>query len=73
MQIRNALKFRANKKYWCKECIFFFAKCSLQSGKYGESLELTSVALKVEERELGSRSERLVELYGLMAEIYDEV
>ena len=45
----------------------------MQSGKYGESLELTSVALKVEERELGSRSERLVEFYGLMAEIYDEV
>ena len=31
------------------------------------------MALKVEEKELGSRPERLVELYSLMSEIYDEV
>ena len=31
------------------------------------------MAKKVEEKELGSRPERLVELYGLLAEIYDEV
>ena len=35
-----------------------FFICSLQSGKYPESLELTKVALKDEEKELGSRPER---------------
>ncbi len=53
--------------------MYCFDICSLQSGKYPESLELTKVALKVEEKELGSRPERLVELYSLMSEIYDEV
>ena len=46
---------------------------SLQAGKYEDSLELTKVATKLEEKELGNRTERMVELYGLMAEIFDEV
>ena len=45
----------------------------LQAGKYSESLDLAKVALKMEERELGNRPTRMVELYYLMAEIYDEV
>ena len=31
------------------------------------------VPLKIEEKELGARPHRMVELYALMAEIYDEV
>ena len=46
---------------------------SLQAGKYPESRELTKVAMKLEEKELGNRPERMVELYGLMSEIFDEV
>ena len=50
-----------------------FLYCSLQSGKYAEALTLSKVALKWEEKELGNRPERMVELYCLMGEIYDEV
>ena len=45
----------------------------LQAGKYGVALELTKIALKWEEKELGGRTCRLAELYSLMAEVYDEV
>ncbi|KAL4235832.1 hypothetical protein ACF0H5_004222 [Mactra antiquata] len=44
----------------------------IQAGKYHEALELLKTALKIEERELGARPHRMVELYALMAEIYDE-
>jgi hypothetical protein len=47
--------------------------CSIQAGKYHEALELLKTALKIEEKELGARPHRMVELYALMAEIYDEV
>ena len=49
-------------------CIF-----SIQAGKYHEALELLKTALKIEEKELGARRHRMVELFALMAEIYDEV
>lgn len=45
----------------------------IQAGKYHEALELLKTALKIEEKELGARPHRMVELYALMAEIYDEV
>ena len=45
----------------------------IQAGKYHEALELLKTALKIEEKELGARRHRMVELYALMAEIYDEV
>ena len=45
----------------------------IQAGKYQEALELLKTALKIEEKELGARPHRMVELYALMAEIYDEV
>ncbi|XP_074643679.1 TPR repeat-containing protein DDB_G0287407-like [Tubulanus polymorphus] len=48
------------------------ARIYLQAGKYSHSLELARDALKLEEQELGRRSERMVELFSLMAEIYDE-
>ncbi|XP_064604560.1 TPR repeat-containing protein DDB_G0287407-like isoform X2 [Liolophura sinensis] len=44
----------------------------IQAGKYLEALELLKTAMKIEERELGARPYRMVELYALMAEIYDE-
>ncbi|XP_045158536.2 TPR repeat-containing protein DDB_G0287407-like isoform X2 [Mercenaria mercenaria] len=44
----------------------------IQAGKYHEALELLKTALKIEEKELGARPHRMVELYALMAEIYDE-
>lgn len=47
--------------------------CSILAGKYAEALELAKLALKWEEKELGKRSERMVELYGLLTDIYDEV
>jgi len=46
---------------------------SLQAGKYTESLELSKTVIKWEEKELGNRPERMVELNSLMAEIYEEV
>ena len=45
----------------------------IQAGKYHEALELLKTALKIEEKELGARRHRMVELFALMAEIYDEV
>ena len=45
----------------------------IQAGKYHEALELLKTAMKIEEKELGARPHRMVELYALMAEIYDEV
>lgn len=47
--------------------------CRIQAGRYHEALELLKTALKIEEKELGARPHRMVELYALMAEIYDEV
>ncbi|XP_033737542.1 LOW QUALITY PROTEIN: nephrocystin-3-like [Pecten maximus] len=44
----------------------------IQAGKYLEALELLRTAMKIEEKELGARPHRMVELYALMAEIYDE-
>ncbi|KAK3090415.1 hypothetical protein FSP39_011663 [Pinctada imbricata] len=44
----------------------------IQAGKYHEALELLKTAMKIEEKELGARAYRMVELYALMAEIYDE-
>lgn len=46
---------------------------SILAGKYAEALELAKLALKWEEKELGKRPERMVELYGLLTDIYDEV
>ena len=46
---------------------------SLQAGLYSDALDLCKVSVKWEEKELGNRAERMVELYSLMAEIYDEV
>lgn len=45
----------------------------IQAGKHYEALELLKTAMKIEEKELGARPHRMVELYALMAEIYDEV
>ncbi|GAB1609949.1 repeat-containing DDB_G0287407-like [Argonauta hians] len=44
----------------------------IQAGKNHEALELLKTAIKIEEKELGARNHRMVELYALMAEIYDE-
>ncbi|XP_036368972.1 nephrocystin-3 [Octopus sinensis] len=44
----------------------------IQAGKNHEALELLKTAMKIEEKELGARNHRMVELYALMAEIYDE-
>ncbi|KAL5022718.1 hypothetical protein ScPMuIL_001873 [Solemya velum] len=44
----------------------------IQAGKYHEALELLRTAMKIEEKELGARQHRMVELFALMAEIYDE-
>ena len=54
-----------------KLLIYFFIR--IQAGKYHEALELLKTALKIEEKELGARRHRMVELFALMAEIYDEV
>ena len=53
--------------------ILCFLHDSLQAGKYQEALDLNKIALKWEEKELGNRAERMVDLLSLMAEIYDEV
>lgn len=45
----------------------------MQCGKYHDALDLLKTAMKIEEKELGARPHRMVELYALMAEIYDEV
>lgn len=45
----------------------------VQCGKYHDALDLLKTAMKIEEKELGARPHRMVELYALMAEIYDEV
>lgn len=45
----------------------------VQAGKYHDALDLLKTAMKIEEKELGARPHRMVELYALMAEIYDEV
>lgn len=44
----------------------------LLAGRYSEALELAKVALKWEEKDLGCRTERMVEIYGLLTDIYDE-
>lgn len=44
----------------------------IQAGKHFEALEVLKTAMKIEEKELGARPHRMVELYALMAEIYDE-
>ncbi|XP_071161707.1 TPR repeat-containing protein DDB_G0287407-like [Mytilus galloprovincialis] len=44
----------------------------VQCGKYHDALDLLKTAMKIEEKELGARPHRMVELYALMAEIYDE-
>ncbi|XP_025109541.1 telomerase protein component 1-like [Pomacea canaliculata] len=44
----------------------------IQAGKHYEALELLKTAMKIEEKELGARPHRMVELYALMSEIYDE-
>ncbi|ELT92606.1 hypothetical protein CAPTEDRAFT_221726 [Capitella teleta] len=53
-------------------CYEQVARIFLQAGSYTESLDLTTMAIKWEEKELGNRPDRMVELYGLMSEIYDE-
>lgn len=52
--------------------VYFFS-FRIQAGKNHEALELLKTAMKIEEKELGARNHRMVELYALMAEIYDEV
>ena len=51
----------------------WFCVDRIQAGKHYEALELLKTAMKIEEKELGARPHRMVELYALMAEIYDEV
>jgi flagellar biosynthesis regulator FlbT len=50
-----------------------FSPNRIQAGKHFEALEILKTAMKIEEKELGARPHRMVELYALMAEIYDEV
>ncbi|CAG5132430.1 unnamed protein product [Candidula unifasciata] len=47
-------------------------RVTIQAGKHQEALELLKTAMKIEEKELGARPHRMVELYALMSEIYDE-
>ncbi|KAH9495183.1 hypothetical protein Btru_018582, partial [Bulinus truncatus] len=47
-------------------------RVTIQAGKHQDALELLKTAMKIEEKELGARPHRMVELYALMSEIYDE-
>ncbi len=53
--------------------MFTFLLCSAQAGQYSEARELLGKATQIEEEELGSRPERMVELTFLSAFITDEV
>lgn len=64
------LSFQLNKLNVSNFILVLF---SILAGKYAEALELAKLALKWEEKELGKRPERMVELYGLLTDIYDEV
>ena len=46
---------------------------SIQAGLYNRAKDLIDVAVCLEQEHLGSRPERMVELYALLAELYDEV
>ncbi|KAI8786853.1 telomerase protein component 1 [Biomphalaria glabrata] len=47
-------------------------RVTIQAGKHQDALELLKTAMKIEEKELDARPHRMVELYALMSEIYDE-
>ncbi|GFO48089.1 telomerase protein component 1 [Plakobranchus ocellatus] len=47
-------------------------RVTIQAGKHQDALELLKTAMKIEEKELGARPHRMVDLYSLMSEIYDE-
>lgn len=68
--IIRAHSFQLNK---LDVAIMILVLFSILAGKYAEALELAKLALKWEEKELGKRPERMVELYGLLTDIYDEV
>ena len=63
----------AAKLILCVAKIHSYSFFSLLAGKYPESLELAKIAMKLEEKELGKRPERMVEVYSLLTDIYDEV
>ena len=45
----------------------------LQAGKHDDALQLAFTAKKWEDEKLGQRPQRMVELLGLLADVYDEV
>jgi len=47
--------------------------CRVQSGNYTQAAELAEKAMALERDELGSRPERMSELYFLIAYVQDEV
>ena len=47
--------------------------CRVQSGNYTQAAELAEKAMALERDELGSRPERMSELYFLLAYVQDEV
>ena len=51
----------------------YYFSFSIQAGKHQDALELLKTAMKIEDKELGGRDHRMVELFALMSEIYDEV
>ncbi len=46
---------------------------SAQAGRYAKAHELLEEAMEIEEKELGSRSERMMEMYYVAALLRDEV
>ncbi|XP_033636001.1 telomerase protein component 1-like isoform X1 [Asterias rubens] len=49
------------------------ARVFIQAGLYNESKDLIDVAVTLEQEHLGSRPERMVEHYALLAELWDEL
>ncbi|XP_022107201.1 telomerase protein component 1-like isoform X2 [Acanthaster planci] len=49
------------------------ARLFIQAGLYNHAKDLIDKAVSLEQEHLGSRPERMVELYALMAELYDEL
>ena len=62
----------------CKETDFeiyltIFFPCRIQAGQYKESLELLEELRKIEEEQMGGRTEKMAEIYQLMSKTKSEV
>jgi hypothetical protein len=47
--------------------------CRIQAGQYKESLELLEELRKIEEEQMGARTEKMAEIYQLMSKTKSEV